>query len=628
MSEDLSPKPATVATAAANAAVLDVLPFHDTQNFDDAKRGHIASLDPPTIPEALYDLTQYEFLNGEAPDTVNPSLWRNGQLNVIHGLFKVTDHVYQVRGYDLSNLTVIETDSGYIINDVMSSVETATAAFNLVKEHLGDKPVKAVIVTHSHVDHFGGLRAFINDEQLASGEIKFIAPEGFHHHSVSENIYTGNAMIRRAIFMYGPLLAKGVRGQVSGGLGPTVPLGTVTLLEPNVVITETNTKMTIDGREVVFQLTPGTEAPAEMNFYLPQLKAICCAENSSFTMHNLYTLRGAQVRDATAWFGYLTETMDWWGDEAQSMFGMHHWPVWGSAEIKKHLTMQRDLYQYIHDETLRLANLGYTMNEAAERIELPDTLSDHWGNRGYYGTLHHNSKAVWQRYLGWFDGNPANLYGHETVEAAQRYVRYMGGAEAILTKAREDFDAGDYRWVAEVVNRVIFAEPDNQEAKLLQADALEQLGYQAESGPWRNFFLYGAFELRNGMMEAVGPGGIAPDLLAGMDANMLFAYLGIRLNGPKAGHLELKINIEMDGEKYNLHVRNGVLVADTGSASDASVTIKGSKIAILEVFFDVKSVEGAIANGLVLEGTQQVFDQLLELLDTFGFWFPVLTPRP
>lgn len=632
--ENLSPKAATAATAAANAQVYDELPFGDTRSYDDARRGFIGTLDPPVAltaeGNALWDMRQYEFLDGEAPDTVNPSLWRNAQLNAIHGLFKVSERVYQVRGFDLSNLTVIVGDTGYILNDVMSSTETAAAAFELVKKHLGDKPVKAIIVTHSHVDHFGGIRAFVTDEQLASGEVQFIAPDGFHEHAASENIYTGNAMIRRALYMYGPFLERGGKGQVSAGLGSNVPIGTLTLMEPNVVITETATELTIDGLKFIFQLTPGTEAPAEMNYYLPELKAICCAENSSFTMHNLYTLRGAQVRDAKAWYSYLTQTIDWWGEDAQSMFGMHHWPVWGSAEIKKHLTMQRDLYQYIHDETLRYANHGYTMTETAERIKLPESLRDHWGNRGYYGTLNHNSKAVWQRYLGWFDGNPANLHPIDTVAQAKKYVEYMGGIDAVIAKARADFEAGEYRWVAEIMNKVVFADPQNREAREFQADVLEQLGYQAESGPWRNFYLSAGVELRHGLFEGVGPGGIAPDLLRGMTAEMLFDYLGIRLNGPKAGGLELVINIAVDdGAEHNLTVRNGVLVADKGLVPNAAVTARGKLFSLTSVFFDSVTVDDALAAGdLALEGSREAFDELLDLLDTFGFWFNIITPRP
>ncbi len=495
MSKD--PKSATAATQAAQARLAASLPADDGEDFVKARRGFIGTVADGKIVDAegrvFWNMGAFAFQEGDAPcpPTVNPSLWRQARLNAIHGLFEVTPGLYQVRGFDISNISFIEGDTGYIVIDPLISAETAAAALALLRRHRGDKPVTAVIYTHSHVDHYGGVRGVISEADIAAG-MTIIAPEGFLDAAVSENVLAGNAMSRRATYMYGALLPRDATGHVDAGLGKTVSMGSVSLVPPTVSISRTGERLTVDGVEIVFQVTPDTEAPAEMNFFFPKFRALCMAENCSCHLHNLYTPRGAQVRDAKAWSFHIDEAMRMFGPETDVLFASHHWPRWGRGEAETFLTKQRDLYKYIHDQTLRLANHGLNPVEIAEEIALPPTLAAEWYTRDYYGTLNHNAKAVYQRYLGWFDGNPANLHKLPPVEAGKRYVDLAGGPEALLGKARSAFDAGDYRWVAEVVNHLVFADPSNTDARALQADALEQLGYQAESGPWRAFYLTGA----------------------------------------------------------------------------------------------------------------------------------------
>ena len=543
-------KPATAFTKAANEALLKELPFDDKSDFDDATRGLVARPETLTIKDAkgnvVWDLERYKQFIGldkTAPDEINPSLYRIAQLNMQYGLFKVTDRIYQVRGYDLSNITFVQGDKGWIVFDPLVTKETAKAAFDLVTEKLGKRPVDAVIYSHSHVDHFGGARALGSDEDFASGKIQVIAPDDFSEHAVSENVIAGNAMSRRAVYMFGSMLPIDARGSVSAGLGQNIPRGTITLVLPTKTIKKTGTKLTIDGVQMVFQMTPGTEAPAEMNTWFPQFKAMWMAENTTNTMHNLLTLRGAEVRNPLKWAYYINQTIDLYGPQIDVKFQAHHWPMWGNARIVNYLKKQRDLYKYTHDQAVNLMNKGYTGEEIAEMIKLPPELDHFWPDRGYYGTLRHNAKAVYQRYMGWYDGNPSDLNNLPPVESARKYVDYMGGEAAVIAKARADFDKGEYRWVAQVLKHVVYANPESAEGKSLLADTYEQLGYQAESGSWRSIYLQGAYELRNGVPKSGGLQSASPDVLKVMTPEMIFDYLAVRLNGPRAAGKHLTINI-------------------------------------------------------------------------------------
>lgn len=627
-------KGATPATAERNRAMVDALPFDDTADFEAANHGLVARRDSLSITGAagpVWNADPWSFLEGEAPESVNPSLWRQSQLVAVHGLFEVVpDRIYQVRGYDLSVMSIVLTDTGYIVIDPLISAETAAAAMDLVTENLGERPVVAVIYTHSHIDHYGGVHAVIDAEDVTAGTVRIVAPHGFMEHAVSENVMAGNAMSRRSSYMYGNLLPRDATGAVGGGLGQTSSSGTPGLMPPTDVIESTGQTMTIDGVDIVFQDTPGAEAPAEMCFYFPQFKALCMSEIATHTLHNCYTLRGAEVRNALLWSKYIKEAMLLFGDEAEVVFASHHWPTWGNDEIRAYLTQQRDLYKYIHDETLRLANHGYVSEEIAEMVELPDSIAGHFASRGYYGSLSHDVKAQYQLYLGWFDGNPANLEPHPPVYTARKRVEYMGGADAVLARARHEFEAGDYRWVAQVVNDVVFAEPDNQEAKDLQADALEQLGYQAEAGPWRNFYLTGAQELRTGIAQLPTPNTASADTIRAMTLEMYFDYLAIRLNGPDAAGTTLRFDAvftDLD-TRYSLLIDNGVLNYFEGTTDpEATATITLTRAALDDVTLGMATfAEKVDAGEITIDGSRADVETFLGLLDTFEFWFDIVTP--
>ncbi len=495
MSGATESKPSEPVIAQANRAVLERFPFDDTRDLGDARRGFVGTASENLIRSAdgsvVWDLDAYGFLEQACPDTANPSLWRQSRLTADHGLFEVVEGIYQVRGFDLSNMTLGEGERGILVIDPLLCAETAAAGLALYRAHRGDRPVTAVLYTHSHVDHFGGVRGVITDEDVAAG-VPVLAPEGFLEHAVSENVYAGTAMNRRAAYMYGAALPKGERGQIGAGLGQTTSTGTVGLIPPTLDITRTGQTETVDGIRMVFQLTPGTEAPAELNIHFPGHAALCLAENATHNLHNLLTLRGAQVRDPRVWARYITEAITLFVDASDVAFASHHWPVWGREHVLTFLSEQRDLYAYLHDQTLRMLNQGMTGLEIAEEFQLPPALERAWHTHGYYGSVSHNAKAVYQRYLGWFDGNPAHLWEHPPVEAARRYVEFMGGADEVLRRAQQSFTDGDFRWVVQVVNHVLFADPGYAEARQLQADALEQLGYGSENGTWRNFYLMGA----------------------------------------------------------------------------------------------------------------------------------------
>ena len=617
---------------AANAAVRMSLPFGNVEDFDDARHGHVASLSEPLIRATdgriVWDTEWWSFVDDECPDSVNPSLWRQAQLNTIQGLFEVCEGIYQVRGLDLSNMTIVEGNEGILVIDPLISTETAAAALALYREHRGARPVMALLYTHPHVDHFGGARGVIEQEDVDSGRVPVIAPEGFLSHAVSENVYAGGAMIRRATYMYGPLLEKGPCGHVSTGLGQTTSTGTITLIAPTVDITHTGQELTVDGIRMVFQLTPGTEAPVEMNFLFPDHRALCMAENATHNLHNVLTLRGALVRDPHVWASYLDEAMVLFSGQADVVFAQHHWPRWGAERIDDFLSKQRDLYAYIHDQTLRLLNKGFVASEIAEQFELPTSLAQEWHCRGYYGSVSHNVKAVYQRYLGWFDGNPAHLWPHPPEAAATRYVELAGGADALLAHAQLAFDDGDFRWVAEVVNHLVFAEPENTDARELQARALEQLAYGAENGTWRNFFLMGARELR------LGPAGtavaLAPDFVANLEDGQLFDAIAIQIDGPRAAEKSMTIawRFTDTGREYSLILANGVLRHRTGAPQGpTTATVHISRTAFNHLIAGVVQPQDLLESGeLVLGGDPTSFGELLGLLDPPDPNFAIVTP--
>jgi alkyl sulfatase BDS1-like metallo-beta-lactamase superfamily hydrolase len=631
----VKPKPAEPATAEANATITREYPFTDKQDFEDAQKGLIEGLPGGEIRSAdgsvAWDMKSYGFENAEAaPPTANPSLWRVEQLNNFAGLFKVTDHVYQVRGFDLANMDIIEGKTGLIIVDPLFSAETAKAALELYYKHRPRVPVVAVIHTHSHIDHYGGVKGVVSEADVTAGKVKIIVPDGFLEHAVSENVYAGNAMGRRAQYMYGVLLEKGPEGQLGSGLGKTLSQGTQTLIPPTDVISGTVVNRTIDGVQFIFQLTPGTEAPAEMNFYLPQFRALCVAENATHTLHNVLSLRGAEVRDPKLWAYYLNQTIALFGSESDVVFAQHHWPTWGTERITTFLSDQRDMYEYINDQTLRLTNMGYTPLEIADALrQLPPTLAAKWYTHGYYGSMSHDVRAVYQRYMGFYDGVPAHLDPLPPSEEGKKFVEYMGGSQVLLAKARNDFKNGEYRWVAEVTDKIVFAEPSNQEAKNLEADALEQMGYQAENGTWRNFYLVGAYELRNGIPRGKG-NPASPDTLRAMSTDMVFDYLGISLDGPRADgkSLVLNWNFTDTNDKYALSLHNSALTYLRDSQNpNADATITLTKAELVRVMLGQSTFEREIQNGNIrVSGDANRIAELFSLLDTFDLYFNIVTP--
>lgn len=629
-------KSASQYTKEANAAVLKALPFSDRQDFENAQRGFIAKPDTVTIKDAqgnvVWDLEQYKTfisIDKDAPDTVNPSLWRNAQLVIQHGLFKVTDNIYQIRGFDLSNITFIKGKTGWIVFDPLISPETAKAALDFINEQLGERPVVAIIYSHSHIDHYGGATGIATAEQVASGEVQIISPEHFTEHAVSENVIAGNAMGRRAIYMYGAMLPRNAKGGVNGGLGMTVSTGLAGLLLPSHEITKTGEKLSIDGVNMEFQLTPGSEAPAEMNTWFPDMKALWMAENSTNTMHNILTLRGAQVRDALIWASFLDETIDTWGSQAEVKFQSHHWPVWDTENIIPYFKKQRDIYKFTHDQSVRLMNQGYTGEEISEMLTLPAELEQNWPTRGYYGTLRHNSRAVYQKYMGWYNGNPSNLNNLPPEMVAKKYVEFMGGEASVIKQSQASFDKGEYRWVAEVMKHAVFANPKSQPAKELLADAFEQLGYQAESGPWRSVYLQGAYELRNGVPSAGGTQTATPDTIRAMTPDMLFDFLAVRLDSAKAAGKVFDINIDFTDlkSKYTLTVENAVLHHSKNQVKEPDVALVMSMKTMNSIQLKEFTFDEAIKNGSVkISGDKKQFKEFLGMLDDFNFWFNVVTP--
>ena len=626
---------ASAAIAEANRAIAMALPFGDRQDFEDARRGFVGSLSPALVEatdgRVVWDVESYSFLDADCPETVNPSLWRQAQLVKTHGLFEVAPGFYQVRGLDLSNMTIVEGDTGVLVIDPLISAETAAAALALYRRHRGDRPVTGVLYTHPHVDHFGGARGIVEVEDVEAGRVPVLAPAGFVEHAVSENLYAGPAMSRRAGYMFGALLDRGPTGQVSASIGMTTSLGTVTLVPPTREIERTGQEEAVDGIPMTFQMVPDTEAPVEMNLLFPDHGVLMVSENATHNLHNILTPRGAQVRNARAWSHYLGEAIDLFGSRADVICAGHHWPRWGRDRVIDFLAKQRDLYGYIHDQTVRLMNKGHVGAEIAEQLELPPALDSEWHCRGYYGSVSHNAKAIYQRYMGWFDGNPAHLWPHPPEEAAKRYVEFMGGSDAVLARARKAFDAGDYRWVAEVVNHVVFAEPGNASARELQAETLRQLAYGAENATWRNFFLTGAKELADGPQSgAIGAGKPPPDLVAGLTVGQIFDAMAIRIDGPRAWNERAAIDwVFRDlGERYAMTLENGVLTHSVGQRdreSEAVITLdRGVLDAIVVGTADVAEL---LASGrLAIEGDGMKVGLLLGLLDEPDFAFPIVTP--
>lgn len=623
----------TAATAEVNAAVLDALPADDRRDFENARRGLIAG-DPNLIvrDEAgnpVWDMPAYDFIDGEAPASVNPSLWRQARLNNLHGLFRVTDRLYQIRGYDLANMTLIRGEAGWIVVDPLTSAETARAAMALAREHLiGDEPITAVVFTHSHIDHFGGVNAILDPENPAGARI--VAPKGFMHEATSENVLAGPAMGRRAVYMYGGGLARGPRGHVGTGLGKSPSGGHFGILPPTDLVDRTGQALTLDGVEFLFQYTPESEAPAEFTFYLPQFKAFCPAEIVSRSLHNVYTPRGAKVRDALKWSNYIDEAIDLFGDEVEVLCPSHHWPTWGNEEIVDYMKVQRDTYKYIHDQTLRLANNGHTPAEIAERLTLPPSLRKAFHNRDYYGTVSHNAKAVYQWYFGWFDGNPANLEPLPPEAAAKKYVAFMGGADAVVEKARETFAAGEYRWTAQVLNHVVFAEPGHEAARELLARTYDQLGYRAESGPWRDIYLTGAAELRHGELGTALDMKRSLGLLRHVPVARFFDAMAARLNGPDAIGTDLTINFHFTDldENHVLAIENAVLHHKRRPIDpEADTTVHLTREFLLALVTRQAGLKEMIfSDELNVDGSRLKLLKFFSLLDDPERAFAVVTP--
>jgi alkyl sulfatase BDS1-like metallo-beta-lactamase superfamily hydrolase len=647
------PGPASQHTRAVHEQALRELPFADREDFADAARGLIATSESLLISDergrTIWDMDSYGFVDPEdpSPATVHPSLWRLAQLNNMHGLYEVVPGVYQVRGYDLSNVTFVEGERGVIVIDPLISTECAAAALALYRSHRGERPVSAVIYTHSHVDHFGGVKGVVSREQVAGGEVPIWAPTGFLANAVSENVLAGTAMARRASYMFAPALERSPHGQIDAGIGKTTSTGSITLIPPTHEVSRTGQEEELDGVPFVFQLVPDSEAPAELNFHLPASRVLCVAENAVHCMHNILTPRGALVRDALAWSKYLGEAIDLFGDRSDAMFAQHHWPRWGKQRVLAYLAQHRDMYRYLHDQTLRLANRGLTPTEIAAEVRLPPSLERSWWCRGYYGTVSHNVRAVYQRYLGFFDGNPSHLDPQPTVELARRYVQLAGGIEPTLARVREALDGGDYRWAAELSAHAVFAGSESAESKdaepgsaaapdldaqarELNAQALEQLGYQSESAVWRNLYLVGAHELRHGPPSAPAGRRVASaDVARALSIEQLWEAMGTRLDGPRAWDAQIAIGWEFTdvGESWTVRVQNGALSARPRVAGDVQATVTLTRSAFDAILLGEGDGAQLFASGqIALAGDGAKLGELLGLLDDGDPAFAIVTP--
>ena len=623
----------SAATIKAQADLKKTLPFGDRQDFDFASRGYFGTLADPVIRRAdggvAWNLTAYDFARGDAPDTVNPSLWRQAQLLGKSGLFQVSDTIWQVRGFDISNITFVKGQTGWIVIDPLTSAEVARAAYALVIEKLGARPIVAVIYSHSHTDHFGGVKGIISQADVDAGKVRVIAPEGFLEEAVSENVIAGVAMSRRAGYQFGYALTPGPEGQMSSGIGQGISKGTVTLIAPTESIHQTGEILTVDGVRIEFQVTPGTEAPAEMNMFFPDLRILCMAENANATMHNVLTPRGALVRDAKAWAGYLSESIRLYGDRTDVMFTSHGWPRFGGDVVRGYLADHRDAYKYLHDQTVRMMNQGYVGDEIANRIALPPVLAREWFNRGYYGTMSFNSRAVYQRYMGWYDANPVHLAVLPPADQAARYVEAMGGAARVMDLARAAHDKGDYRWAAILLNNVAQADPANAAAREALATAYDQMGYQAESSLWRNIYLTGASELRDGVKAAPSAG--SSDMIANLPTPMIFDLLAVRLDPAKVGDAELRVQFVFPDrqERYLVQVRHSVLTAEPvaeGVKADATLTLP--RALLLQSLFTGAPLAAKVMSGEAkIDGNPLALQRLVGWFDKPAGGFPIVT-RP
>lgn len=636
-------KPATTITKQINEDVYQVLDFDDTQEEEFAKKGFITAPDSLQITDddgnVVWNMDNYDFVrDADSPDSANPSLWRNTKSNANYGLFQVSDDIYQVRGYDLSNMTFVRTDNGWIIMNCLASSDTAKAALELFKSEMGDIHIVAVIISHAHIDHYGGIQGVLTqdeladpslslDEQIASGKTAIIVPDGFENAVMSENVFVGTAMKRRSLYQYGSVIQPGEQGRLSVGIGLAVSQGEVGYLSPTFNVTEEVFETTIDGVKVIFQLTPDTESPAEMNTYFPDKKALWLAENCTASMHNIYTLRGAEVRDANSWARYITEAQSLFGKDAEVVFQSHNWPHWGNNVIQEYMTNTAAVYKFMHDQTLLYINQGYTSTEIANMIELPEALNKVWYTRQYYGTLKHNVKAIYQKYMGWYDANPVHLDELEPTEYAKKLVEYLGDADKVLEMAKSDYEKGEYQWVAQITNTLVYADPENEQAKYLCADALEQLGYQAESGAWRNAYLVAASELRNGTdmyppSAVTGSGSTAQQ----MDMQTTLDYMGIMLDSTKLADKSFTINLQVTNDQnYLLKVHHGVLLYYPDEQDEnADITITTKKAGILAI---AACNEDGISKLIEsVEGDQELYKAFCESMTPLSLYFNIIEP--
>ena len=625
---EMAPKLPSPATIAAQAMMRASLPPDNGQDEDFAHRGFIATPKDPLIKrqdgKVVWNTEQLDWVKGEPPASVNPSLWRHTKLLAVHGLFKVSDGVWQVRGIDAANMLVVSGKTGWIIIDPLMSIETATVAMNLVKEHLGDRPVTGVIYGHSHPDHFGGVRAVITP----GTNPPIVAPDKLVEESVSENVIAGNAMARRSAYQFGIELQHGPQGYVGSGIVESSAIGsTVTLIKPTDLIRKTGETRVIDGVTFEFQMVPETEAPAEMNFFLPEQRTLYVSEDTTCTMHNVQTPRGALVRDTLKWAGYITEDLNLYGDRVESLVTGHCWPRFGNDVIRNYLGLQRDNYKFIHDQTVRLLNSGEAPSEIAEELKRPAAIANEWSNRGYYGTVRHNAKGVYQRYIGWWDGNPAHFNMHPPVEQGKLYVRAMGGVSGVLREAKRAMKEGDYRWSAEILNHAVFADPANKSARALLADSYEQLGYQAESAIWRNIYLTGALELRGGAPDHLSMA--SPDMVAAMPTSSLLDLLATRMVPEKIGDRVMTVVVDMTdaNEKSLLSLRNSVLVSQVGkSIADPTVTVSGTHAMLLALFVRKMPLDKMEAGGLKVTGDHDALVALLDSIQPPPADYPIVTP--